>query len=146
MNLLQQVEREIVEARARETVDVRPGDTVRVHVRIVEGSKSRIQVFEGTCIRIKRGGPRTTFTVRKMASGVGVERIFPATCPNVEKVEVMARHKVRRAKLHFLRHRTGKAARLKPLRDFSPIMATSTEDTEKRKRRGKKRRQGASED
>jgi large subunit ribosomal protein L19 len=140
MNLLEQVEREILSARQRETVDVRPGDTVRVHVRIVEGSKSRIQVFEGTCIRIKRGGPRTTFTVRKMSSGVGVERIFPATCPNVEKVEVTARHKVRRAKLHFLRDRTGKAARLKPIREFTPIV-NATDDGVKRKRRGKKRRQ-----
>ena len=144
MNLLQQVEREILTARKRETVDVRPGDTVRVHVRIVEGSKSRIQVFEGTCIRIKRGGPRTTFTVRKMASGVGVERIFPATCPNVERIEITARHKVRRAKLHFLRGRTGKAARLKPMRDFVPIVALA-EETSKRKRRGKKRRQAARE-
>ncbi|TVQ94596.1 MAG: 50S ribosomal protein L19 [Deltaproteobacteria bacterium] len=142
MNLLQQVEREILTARKRETVDVRPGDTVRVHVRIVEGSKSRIQIFEGTCIRIKRGGPRTTFTVRKMASGVGVERIFPATCPNVERIEITARHKVRRAKLHFLRGRTGKAARLKPIRDFVPIVALA-EETSKRKRRGKKRRQAA---
>lgn len=140
MNLLEQVEREIVTTRKRETVDVRPGDTVRVHVRIVEGTKSRIQIFEGTCIRIKRGGPRTTITVRKMASGVGVERIFPSTCPNVERIEVTARHKVRRAKLHFLRSRTGKAARLKPMRDFTPIVAVS-EETTKRKRRGKKRRQ-----
>lgn len=146
MNLLEQVERETLSARKRETVDVRPGDSVRVHVRIVEGTKSRIQVFEGTCIRIKRGGPRTTFTVRKMASGVGVERIFPATCPNVEKIEVTARHKVRRAKLHFLRDRTGKAARLKPLRDFAPIVTASADDTAKRKRRGKKRRQGGGED
>lgn len=144
MNLLQQVEREIVTARKRQTVDVRPGDTVRVHVRIVEGSKSRIQVFEGTCIRIKRGGPRTTFTVRKMASGVGVERIFPASCPNVERIEITARHKVRRAKLHFLRGRTGKSARLKPIRDFVPIVALA-EETTKRKRRGKKRRQAERE-
>lgn len=139
MNLLEQVEKDILAARQRQTVDVRPGDTVRVHVRIVEGSKSRIQVFEGTVIRIKKGGPRTTFTVRKMASGVGVERIFPATCPNVEKIEVTARHKVRRAKLHYLRERQGKSARLKPIRDFNPIVVTGDEG-KKRKRRGKKRR------
>lgn len=141
MNLLEQIEKETQAARKRAKVDVRPGDTVRVHVRIVEGSKSRIQVFEGTVIRIKRGGPRTTFTVRKMASGVGVERIFPASSPNVEKIEVTARHKVRRAKLHYLRGRTGKAARLKPIREFNPIVIADT-TTKKRKRRGKKRRRG----
>jgi large subunit ribosomal protein L19 len=118
MNLLQTIESEIVAARERANVDVRPGDTVRVHVRIVEGKKARIQMFEGTVIRIKRGGPRTTFTVRKISSGVGVERIFPAHSPNIAKIEVTARHKVRRAKLHFLRSRRGKAARLKPIRDF----------------------------
>jgi large subunit ribosomal protein L19 len=118
MNLLQTIEAETLAARSRENVDVRPGDTVRVHVRISEGDKSRIQVFEGTVIRIKRGGPRTTFTVRKISSGVGVERVFPACSPNLTRIEVTARHRVRRAKLHFLRNRRGKAARLKPIRDF----------------------------
>ena len=118
MNLLQQIEAEIVAARERRSVDVRPGDLVRVHVKIKEGDKERIQVFEGTVIRIKKGGPRTTFTVRKVSSGVGVERIFPASSPNVARIDIMARHKVRRAKLHFLRSRRGKSARLKPMRDF----------------------------
>ncbi|MCB9674334.1 MAG: 50S ribosomal protein L19 [Alphaproteobacteria bacterium] len=118
MNLLQTIEAETLAARTRETVDVRPGDTVRVHVRITEAGKSRIQIFEGTVIRIKRGGPRSTFTVRKISSGVGVERVFPSCSPNVTKIEVTARHKVRRAKLHFLRNRRGKAARLKPIIDF----------------------------
>jgi large subunit ribosomal protein L19 len=123
MDLLQQIESELLAERKskRANVDVRPGDTVRVHVRIKEGDKSRIQVFEGTVIRIRRGGVRTTFTVRKIASGVGVERVFPASSPNVEKIEVTARHKVRRAKLYFLRDRRGKSARLKPMRDFRPI-------------------------
>ncbi|MBX2800317.1 MAG: 50S ribosomal protein L19 [Myxococcales bacterium] len=120
MNLLEQIEADIVAARERPPVDVRPGDLVRVHVRITEGDKQRIQVFEGTVIRIKKGGPRTTFTVRKVASGVGVERIFPASSPNIAKIDIMARHKVRRAKLHFLRTRRGKSARLKPIRDFKP--------------------------
>lgn len=115
MNLLQQIEAEMVAARERKTTDVRPGDVVKVHVRIKEGDKERIQIFEGTVIRIKKGGFRTTFTVRKVSAGVGVERIFPASCPNVAKIEVMTRHKVRRAKLHFLRNLTGKAARLKPV-------------------------------
>ncbi len=121
MNVLETIEREIVAARQRADTDVRPGDTVRVHYRIQEGEKSRLQVFEGTVIRIKRGGPRTTFTVRKVSNGVGVERIFPASSPNIGKIEVTARHKVRRAKLHFLRSRRGKAARLKPIRDFKAI-------------------------
>lgn len=118
MNIMSTIEHETVVTREREAVDVRPGDTVRVHVRIREGEKARIQIFEGTVIRIKKGGPRSTFTVRKISSGVGVERVFPTCSPNVTKIEVTARHKVRRAKLHFLRSRRGKAARLKPIRDF----------------------------
>ncbi len=118
MNLLQTIENETVTARERKSADVRPGDTVRVHVRIKEGEKSRIQMFEGTVIRIRRGGPRASFTVRKISSGIGVERIFPACSPNVIKVDVLARHKVRRAKLHYLRALRGKAARLMPIRTF----------------------------
>jgi len=121
MNVLETVEAEILASRQRQEVDVRPGDTVRVHYRIQEGDKSRLQVFEGTVIRIKKGGPRTTFTVRKISSGVGVERVFPASSPNIGRIEVTARHKVRRAKLHFLRGRRGKAARLKPIREFRAI-------------------------
>lgn len=116
MNLLQTIEKELVDSRVRADVDVRPGDTVRVHVRIAEGDKSRIQVYEGTVISIRKGGPRTTFTVRKISSGVGVERVFPAGSPNIEKIEVVAHHKVRRAKLYYLRNRMGKAARLKEVR------------------------------
>ena len=108
-----------VAGHARAGFDMRPGDTVRVHVNIVEGAKSRIQVFEGTVIRIKNGGPRSTFTVRKVSSGVGVERVFPMFSPNVAKVDVVPRPKARRAKLHFLRSRRGKSARLKPIRDFN---------------------------
>lgn len=118
MNLLQTIEAETLARRERENVDVRPGDVVRMHVRVVEAGKTRVQVFEGTVIRIKNGGPRTTVTVRKISSGVGVERVFPTCSPNLTKIEVTARHRVRRAKLHFLRNRRGKAARLKPVRDF----------------------------
>ncbi len=92
------------------------GDTVRVHVRIQEGGKSRIQVFEGTCIAKKHAGPAETFTVRKMSFGIGVERVFPAHSPNVVKVEIKGRHRVPRAKLYYLRERTGKSARLKEIR------------------------------
>jgi len=97
-------------------LNMQVGDTVRVHVRIVEGTKSRIQVFEGTVIGIKNAGPRTTFTVRKVSYNVGVERIFPLFSPSVETVEVKSRHQVRRSKLYYLRERRGKSARLREVR------------------------------
>ena len=89
------------------------GDTVKVHVRIKEGDKSRIQVFEGTVIAKKHGGVAETFTVRRVAYGVGIERVFPINSPFVEKVTVVRKGKVRRAKLFYLRGRTGKAAKVK---------------------------------
>jgi large subunit ribosomal protein L19 len=89
-----------------------PGETVRVHVKIVEGEKERTQVFEGIVIGLSGKGNRETFTVRKISYGVGVERIFPLHSPRIEKVDVVSRGKVRRAKLYFLRQRSGKAARL----------------------------------
>ena len=139
MNVMQVVEAETIKARDRATADVRPGDTVRVHVRIREGEKTRTQVFEGTVIRIRKGGPRTSFTVRKISSGVGVERIFPACSPNIMRIEVTARHKVRRAKLYFLRGRRGKSARLRPIMEFRRA-------TDKKKRRRRRRgRKGAPE-
>ncbi len=93
--------------------DFRVGDTVRVHVRIVEGEKERVQVFEGVTIRRRRGGNRGTFTVRKVSYGVGVERTFPFFAPRVEKVDLISRGRVRRNRLYYLRERTGKAARIK---------------------------------
>lgn len=131
MNLIQQIESELIAERERRSIDVRPGDTVRVHAKIVEGAKSRIQVFEGTVIKINKGGLRTTFTVRKIASGVGVERVFPASSPNIAKIEVIARHKVRRARLYFLRDRRGKSARLKPIRTFRGLSTDSVEKAPK---------------
>ncbi|MFN3201883.1 MAG: 50S ribosomal protein L19 [Bradymonadia bacterium] len=95
----------------------RPGDTLKVHVRIKEGAKTRIQIFEGVCIRRKRAGNRTTFTVRKVSYGIGVERIFPLHGPNVTKIEVVTRGRVRRSRLYYLRSRFGKAARIKARRD-----------------------------
>ncbi|MGE5061792.1 MAG: 50S ribosomal protein L19 [Betaproteobacteria bacterium] len=91
---------------------LRPGETVRVHVKVVEGEKERTQVFEGIIIAMSGSGSRAVFTVRKISYGVGVERIFPLHSPRIEKVEVVARGKVRRAKLYYLRERSGKAARL----------------------------------
>lgn len=96
---------------------LRPGDTVRVHNRIVEGDRERIQVFQGVVMRIHEGGINSTFTVRRIAShGVGVERTFLLHSPRIEKVEVLRRARVRRGKLYFLRDRRGKAARLKERR------------------------------
>jgi large subunit ribosomal protein L19 len=91
----------------------RPGDTVRVHVKIKEGDKYRIQIFEGVIIARKRNGISSTFTVRKVSSGYGIERIFPTNSPIIEKLEVVKSGKVRRARLYYLRGRRGKAARLK---------------------------------
>lgn len=92
--------------------EFRSGDTLRVHVRIVEGEKERIQVFEGVCIRRSGGSNRETFTVRKTSYGVGVERTFPMHSPRIEKIDVTARGRVRRAKLYYLRELSGKAARI----------------------------------
>lgn len=94
----------------------RAGDTVRVHVKVVEGSRERIQVFEGLVIKRQNGGVRETFTVRRIASGVGVERTFPLHSPRLAKIEVMRRGIVRRAKLYYLRNLTGKAARIREKR------------------------------
>ena len=95
----------------------RPGDTVKVHVRVVEGNRSRIQVFQGVVIRRQGGGIRETFTVRKVSFGVGVERTFPVHTPVVEKIEVVTRGDVRRAKLYYLRELRGKAAKIKEKRE-----------------------------
>ena len=94
----------------------RPGDNVRVHAKVVEGNKERIQVFEGLVIARKHGGLRETFMVRKISNGVGVERVFMVHSPRVDKIEVVRRGKVRRAKLYYLRAKIGKAARIKELR------------------------------
>ena len=98
----------------------RPGDTVKVHVRVIEGNRSRIQVFQGVVIRRQGGGIRETFTVRKVSFGVGVERTFPVHTPVVERIEVVTRGDVRRAKLYYLRELRGKAAKIKEKRDAVP--------------------------
>ncbi len=94
--------------------DFRPGDTVRVHAKVIEGDRERIQVFEGDVIRIRNRGPGSTFTVRRVSHGIGVERIFPFQSPLIEKVDVVRVGRVRRAKLYYLRERVGKAARIRP--------------------------------
>ena len=108
--------REIETEQLKENVsDFHVGDTVKVYGKIKEGNRERIQVFEGTVLKIQGGGNRTTFTVRKMSNGVGVEKTWPMHSPNVEKVEVVRRGKVRRAKLNYLRDRVGKKAKVKEL-------------------------------
>jgi large subunit ribosomal protein L19 len=109
---------EIEKAAMRSDVpDFRPGDTLKVHVRVTEGTRSRIQVFQGVVIRRQGGGARETFTVRKMSYSVGVERTFPLNSPSIDKIEIVSRGDVRRAKLYYLRDRRGKAARIKEKRD-----------------------------
>jgi large subunit ribosomal protein L19 len=110
MNLLQAVDNSQLR---KDHPNFRSGDTVRVHVKIREGDKYRIQIFEGVVLALKRHGVSSTFTVRKVSSGYGVERIFPLHSPVIEKLEVVKRGKVRRARLYYLRERKGKAARLK---------------------------------
>ena len=109
MNIVGQLE---VQQAKKEPPALRPGETVRVHVKIVEGEKERTQVFEGIVIGMSGTGSRAMFTVRKISYGVGVERIFPIHSPRIDKVEVVSRGRVRRAKLYYLRERSGKAARL----------------------------------
>jgi large subunit ribosomal protein L19 len=97
--------------------DFRPGDTLKVHVKVIEGNRSRIQVFQGVVIRRQGSGVRETFTVRKVSFGVGVERTFPVHTPVIDKIEVVTRGDVRRAKLYYLRELRGKAAKIKERRD-----------------------------
>jgi large subunit ribosomal protein L19 len=115
--------------RLREDLpEFRPGDTLRVHVRVVEASRERIQVFQGVVIRRQGGGLRETFTVRKISFGVGVERTFPLHSPTIGKVEVVTRGRVRRAKLYYLRERRGKRARIRELRE--PVAARASGEPE----------------
>lgn len=113
MNLLQTIEREQLRT---DIPAFRPGDTLRVHVKVREGQRERIQVFEGIVIRRRGSGISETYTVRKISYGVGVERTFPVHSPKIEKIEAIRRGKVRRAKLYYLRGLSGKAARIKEIR------------------------------
>ena len=114
MNIIEQLEKEGIAARPEnaEIPDFGPGDTLRVNVKVVEGTRERIQVFEGVCIGRKNAGINSAFTVRKISYGEGVERVFPLYSPRIAGVEVIRRGRVRRAKLYYLRGRTGKAARI----------------------------------
>jgi large subunit ribosomal protein L19 len=129
MNLIDQIE--TGELR-KEVPEIHIGDTVKVHMRIVEGEKERTQIIEGVIIKMHGGGVRATLTVRKISFGVGVERIFPLHSPRVVKIDVVKRAKVRQAKLYYLRELRGKAARLKELRP------KRTDKSSKGKSRGRK--------
>jgi large subunit ribosomal protein L19 len=122
MNLLQQIEAEHAAEMAskKKIPDFAPGDTVRVGVRIQEGGKSRIQNFEGVCIGRAGGGVNENFTIRKIASGEGVERVFPLHASVVETIDVVRRGRVRRAKLYYLRQRRGKSARIAEKTSYKP--------------------------
>lgn len=113
MNLIATLEQEHMK---QDLPEFRPGDTVRVHLKVVEGTRERIQVFEGVVIRRRGGGLSETFTVRRVSYGVGVERTFPIHSPKIEKIEVMRRGRVRRARLYYLRKLRGKAARIRDRR------------------------------
>ena len=114
MNIIEQLEQEQVAklAGSRPIPDFQAGDTLRVHVKVVEGSRERIQVFEGVCIARKNNGVNSAFTVRKISYGEGVERVFPLYSPRLESIQVVRRGAVRRAKLYYLRSRRGKSARI----------------------------------
>ncbi|HEX8224238.1 MAG TPA: 50S ribosomal protein L19 [Allosphingosinicella sp.] len=136
MNLIQQLEAEAIEqsTQGRPIPEFRPGDTLRVGVRVVEGERTRIQNFEGVCIARANRGLGSSFTVRKISFGEGVERVFPLYSPNIESITVVRRGAVRRAKLYYLRGRTGKAARIAERRDTRgdkpAVAATATPATE----------------
>jgi len=135
MNLIQTLEAEAIEQfnATKAIPEFRPGDTVRVGVRVVEGERTRVQNYEGVCIARANRGLGSSFTVRKISFGEGVERVFPLYSPNIESIEVVRRGAVRRAKLYYLRGRTGKAARIAERRDTrgdkQPARVTETTDS-----------------
>ncbi len=114
MNVIEELEREEIEKQtaSREIPEFSAGDTVRVNVRVIEGNRERVQAFEGVCIARRNAGVNSSFTVRKLSYGEGVERVFPLYSPRLESIDVIRHGKVRRAKLYYLRGRTGKAARI----------------------------------
>ena len=135
MGLIQELEAEAIGAlsESKSIPEFRPGDTLRVGVRVVEGERTRIQNYEGVCIARSNRGINSNFTVRKMSFGEGVERVFPLYSPNVESITVVRRGVVRRAKLYYLRGRTGKSARIAERRDTrgdKPAAKTATPQTE----------------
>ena len=122
MNLLQQLEQEQIKELGKDIPDFKAGDTVRVGYKVTEGSRSRVQNYEGVCISRKNGkGIAGSFTVRKISFGEGVERVFPLYSTNIEYIEVVRRGRVRRAKLYYLRSRRGKSARIAEVTNYKPL-------------------------
>ena len=131
MNLIQTLEAEAIAASGKNIPEFRPGDTLRVGVKVVEGERTRIQNFEGVCIARANKGLGSSFTVRKISFGEGVERVFPLYSPIIDHIEVVRRGAVRRAKLYYLRGRTGKAARIAERRTARPGEATAASGDKK---------------
>lgn len=134
MNILDQLDAKSLRS---DVPDFRPGDTLNVHVNIVEGSRSRVQVFKGFVLGRQGAGVHETFTVRKVSFGVGVERTFPVHSPVIEKIEVVTRGDVRRAKLYYMRDRHGKAARIREKRDNTPAKSSKSGKAVKSGKSGK---------
>ncbi|MGE3743687.1 MAG: 50S ribosomal protein L19 [Geminicoccaceae bacterium] len=128
MNLIAELEKELQDRLLAErgVPDFRPGDTLKVNVKVIEGNRERVQAFEGVCIARRNRGVNSAFTVRKISYGEGVERVFPLYSPRIDSIEVVRRGRVRRAKLYYLRGRTGKRARIAERRDDRPA-ATAAE-------------------
>ena len=131
MNLIQQLEAEQIAASGKKIPEFRPGDTLRVGVKVVEGESTRVQNYEGVCIARANRGMGSNFTVRKISFGEGVERVFPLYSPNIESITIVRRGVVRRAKLYYLRGRTGKAARIAERRTARPGEATAASGDKK---------------
>ena len=129
MNLLQTIEAEQIAKflESKSLPEFRAGDTLKVGVKVVEGERTRVQNYEGVCIARSNAGMGSSFTVRKISFGEGVERVFPLYSPNIDSIEVVRRGVVRRAKLYYLRGRTGKSARIAERRDPRPVKATAAE-------------------
>ena len=127
MNLIETLEREAIDALTKDkpVPEVRPGDTLRVGVKVIEGDRTRVQAFEGVCIARANKGVGSSFTVRKNSFGEGVERVFPLYSPNIDSITVVRKGVVRRAKLYYLRGRTGKSARIAERRDNRPAKGTA---------------------
>ena len=131
MNLIEQIEQEqlAILTQSGDVPDFAAGDTVRVHVRVIEGNRERVQAFEGVCIARRNRGVNSSFTVRKISYGEGVERVFPLYSPRIDSVDVVRRGKVRRAKLYYLRDRRGKSARIAERRTERPSSKAAAETT-----------------
>ena len=129
MNLIAELEQEQIDRLSadRGVPDFRPGDTLKVNVKVIEGTRERVQAFEGVCIARRNRGLNSAFTVRKISYGEGVERVFPLYSPRIDGIEVVRRGRVRRAKLYYLRGRTGKSARIAERRDERPAAAPAAE-------------------